>query len=307
LPFVRATTKAVEIVPGVKWYKKYKRLKQGVDNNMQCMQTNRRRDEAIFIASLQILHLTSSTLQSLHMNFQSRWKIIPAHLDVGISTWRIRSMPMLRELTVQYFALFHATVEESLFFEDEGGGGTALLPGLRYLDLAGLRIRSHPLDIYERISKVAPSLTHLRLPMRMAGGLEGALGLGLGVGVGVAPDQGAEGGELAPAEEQATASADTTTNPNTSTELGIPAPFPPTLTPNQLLPATLQRVYIQPPPAPEQHCCNDDLGVYTTKMDEMSVIERRDDRVVLLDWKMVDWRMEHIVRVWDRERGEGEV
>jgi hypothetical protein len=108
------------VVPGVKWYKKYKRLKQGVDNNMQ---TNRRRDDAIFIAFLQILHLTSATLQTLHMDFQ-RWKIFPAPLDVGISAWRIRSMPVLRELTVQYYALlFHAEMDVSLFLDDQGGDG----------------------------------------------------------------------------------------------------------------------------------------------------------------------------------------
>jgi hypothetical protein len=92
-------------------------------------------------------------------------------------------MPVLRELMVRYYALFHAEVNISLFWDDEGWGGgeTALLPGLRYLDFADLRIRSHPFDIYERISKVALALTHLRLPMRMAGGLEGALGFGVGV------------------------------------------------------------------------------------------------------------------------------
>jgi hypothetical protein len=63
--------------------------------------------------------------------------------------------------------------------------------------------------------------------MRMAGGLEGALGLRLGVGVGVAPDRGAEGGELAPAEEQAIVTADATSNPNASTELSISRPFRP--------------------------------------------------------------------------------
>jgi hypothetical protein len=63
--------------------------------------------------------------------------------------------------------------------------------------------------------------------MRMAGGLEGALGLGLGVGVGVAPDQDAEGGELAPAEEQATVTADATSNPNHLPSSVYPRPFRP--------------------------------------------------------------------------------
>ena len=80
------------------------------------------------------------------------------------------------------------------------------LPGLRYLDLAGLGIRLRPFDLYERILKFAPALTHLRLPMRMAGGLESALGLGFGVRV--APDhEGVEDDKVAIADEQVTATA----------------------------------------------------------------------------------------------------
>jgi hypothetical protein len=111
-----------------------------------------------------------------------------------------------------------------------GGGETALLPQLRYLDLAGLRIRLHPFDLYERISKLAPALIHLWLPMRMAGGLEG--GLALGLGVRVASDQeGVEDSELTGAEEQAAATADTTSDPNAPIELGVPTPFQlPTIT-----------------------------------------------------------------------------
>ena len=125
------------------------------------------------------------------------------------------------ELTVRYYALFHA-VYDSLFLDDEGGGETALL--------AGLKIRSHPFDIYERKSKVASALTHLSLPMRMAGGFEDALGLGGRV----AGDQGAEDGELA--------TADATSPSNASVEPSMPTPLSPTITSNQLLPATLQRV-----------------------------------------------------------------
>jgi hypothetical protein len=184
------------------------------------------------------------------------------------------------------------------------------LPGLRYLDLVGLRIRSHPFNLYERILKVAPTLTHLRLPMRMAGGLEGALGLGVIV---AAPDQqGAEDGELAVAEEQATTTtADTSSNSNAFLELSVPTPYSPTGTHNQLLPTTLQRVYIQTPPAspsPLLSCCIDfshDREVYTSKMDELRAIESRDERVVVLDWKMEGLRMGDIVKGWDRERGEG--
>jgi hypothetical protein len=138
------------------------------------------------------------------------WQLIPAHLDVETSAWRVRSMPVLRELTMRYGALSDDEEDESLFldFGGEGTGETALLSQLRYLDLAGLRIRLHPFDLYKRISKFAPALTHLRLPMRMAGGLERALGLG----VGVAPDQGSEDDGVTLVEEQVTATADTTSN-----------------------------------------------------------------------------------------------
>jgi hypothetical protein len=124
------------------WYEKYKRLKQGVDNNVQCVQTNRRRDDAVFVAFLQILHLTSATLQTLHMDFQ-RWKIFPAPLDVGISAWKIPSMPVLRELTVQYYALlFHAEMDVSLFLDDQGGGwgGDGAVTGIEVSRFSRARI-----------------------------------------------------------------------------------------------------------------------------------------------------------------------
>ena len=299
--FVRATTKAVEVViPGVKSYKKYKRLKQDVDHNMLCIQTNRRRDEAVFIASLQILHLTSATLQTLHMNFQSRWKIIPVHFDVGIS------MPMLRELTVRYHSPFHVEVDESSFLDDEGGGGTPLLPGLRYLDLAGLGIHWHTFGLFKHISKVAPALTHLRLPVEMAGGLESALGLGAGIGV-TLDQEGADGDGLAVAEERVAEGADIAANPNASIELGISTPT--AISPNQttsLLPtATLQRVYIQPLSRHFGHWCANGIShkieAYLSAMDELKAIESRDERVVVLDCKMEDWRMEDIINIRERD------
>ena len=151
-------------------------------------------------------------------------------------------MPALRELTMRYGALDDVddVMDWSLFldFGGEGRGDMALLPRLRYLDLAGLRIPLHPVPF---IQKVAPSLTHLRLPMRMAGRLERALGLGAGV----APDRGAEDGGVA---------------------LGIPTHFqsPTITTPTQklsLLPtATLQHVYIQPPLAPKPHWGNNNFS-----------------------------------------------
>ena len=158
----------------------------------------------------------------------------------------------------------------------------ALLPRLKYLDLAGLGIPLHSSHLYKQISKVAPSLTHLRLPMRMAGGLERALGLGTRV----APDGGAEDGGVA---------------------LGIPthiqSPTTPTRKPSLIPTATLQRIYIQPRPAPKRRRGNDDFSfereAYMWKMDELKAIESRDERVVVLDCTMEDLRMEDIVRGWD--------
>jgi len=151
--------------------------------------------------------------------------------------------------------------------------------------LAGLRIPLHPTHLYKQISKVAPSLTHLRLPMRMAGRLERARGLGTGV----APD--GDGGVA----------------------LGIPTHFQsPTITtpapkPSLLPTATLQRVYIQPPPAPKLHWGNNDFlydrELYMSKVDELKEVESRDERVVVLDCTMEDLRMEDISGGWDRERG----
>jgi hypothetical protein len=39
------------------------------------------------------------------------------------------------------------------------------------------------------------------------------------------------------------------------------------------------------------------------KVDELKEAESRDERVVVLDWRMEDLRMEDISGVWDRERG----
>ena len=40
-----------------------------------------------------------------------------------------------------------------------------------------------------------------------------------------------------------------------------------------------------------------------SKMDELKAVESRDERVVVLDWRMEDVRMEDVVRGWDREWG----
>jgi hypothetical protein len=85
------------------------------------MQANRQRDESIFVAFLQILHLTAHTLRTLSVDFESRWKIIPARLDAGLSAMRIRLMPMLVSLTIGYYALFHSEVDESLFLQEKSG------------------------------------------------------------------------------------------------------------------------------------------------------------------------------------------
>lgn len=80
-----------------------------------------------------------------------------------------------------YYALFHLEVGESLYLEDEtteGEEGVALLLRLRHLDLAGLRVPSHPPDLYEQI---ATRLTHLMLLMSLVSGSEVALELGPGL------------------------------------------------------------------------------------------------------------------------------
>jgi hypothetical protein len=135
--------------------------------------------------------------------------------------------------------------------------------------------------------------------------LEGALGgLGLGVGVGVTPDQeDIEDGKLVLAEEQATATADTTSNSNASIKLSTATPFSPT-GPNKLLPATLQRVYIQHTLTRPRPCCysvSHHEEISKSAMDELRAIEGRDERVVVLDWRKGGWRIEDIVRGWDEQ------
>jgi hypothetical protein len=205
---VHAASKAVEAIPGVKWYKKYKQLKENVHYNVRCMQTNRRRDESIFVALLQMLHLIAPTLRALHVDFESRWKIIPACLEIDFEP--IRAFPVLSSLTLRYFALFHAEVDESMFL-----GAGKVLGGLKYLDLVGFRVQLEPGEMYGWVRRVAPGLRYLRLPMRMAGGLQSALSITL---------TGAE--------------AETQSNP----------------VPDLRLPPTLQKIYIQLHHHPSAHC-----------------------------------------------------
>ena len=199
-------------------------------------------------------------------------------------------MSVLRVLTMRYDADFDDEEDECLFldFGGEGRGETALLPRLRYLDLARPKIRLHLSHLYKQISKVTPSLTHLLLPMRVAGGLERALGLGAGV----AADGGVEDGGVA---------LGITTHSQSPTITTL------TQKPSLLPIATLQRVYIQLPPAPKLHWGNNDFSyereVYTSKVEELKAVESQDERVVVMDWRMEDLRMEDIVGGWDRERG----
>ncbi|KIM80549.1 hypothetical protein PILCRDRAFT_9377, partial [Piloderma croceum F 1598] len=267
-PIVRATTRAVEVIPGVRWYKKYKCLKENVDHNVRCMQTNRHRDESIFTAFLQILHFTAPTLRTLNVNFESRWKIIPAHVNAGLDFVPIRSLPLLTSLTVRYYALFHSEVDESLFVDNQGEDGMALLPQLRYLDLEGFRIRSHPFDLYEWIGRVAPGLMFLRLPMRMVNGLAAALGRGL------------SGGEQT-AEYQVHGDS---VKPRANSDRSNTHPI--------LLPPSLRRVYIQLSPPPTACCVTFPLeqeqGAYLSAVEELRALERRDERVVVVAFDF-DW------------------
>lgn len=129
----------------------------------------RRRDEALRDALIEIFTLTTTTLRTITIDCEYRLRT--AQLAA------IASLSGLTSLTVtEYLALslFHRETNRSLFQSPEA----IRLPSLRYLDLAGLRkrIRVHPFNLYESITELAPCLTHLRLPLEMANGLEHALG-----------------------------------------------------------------------------------------------------------------------------------
>lgn len=178
-------------------------------------------------------------------------------------------MPLLRELTVHGDGKF-IKVDKSLFWDDE-----VLWLGLRYLDLACLGIPSEPFDLYEWISKVAPALTHLRLPTWIAVSLTNARWLG-----------------FAGPAHTSIASASTTQK-------------------SSFISKTLQRIYIHSCP-PQYFCSNTTeqeraqaQEEYTSTMDNLRAMEHRGGRVVLLHKRMQDWRMEDIVE-WDREEGMDE-
>ena len=241
-------------------------FKQGVDPNMQ---TDPPRDEALFIVLLQILHMTSATLQTLYLKFPSVRNAFPLPLDVGISACRICSMPLLRELTVHGDGQF-IKVDKSLIWDDE-----VLWLGLRYLDLACLGIPWEPFDLYKWISKFAPALTHLRLPTWIAVSLYNARWLGL---VGSA--------------HTSIASASTTQKSSFISKT-LQRIYIHSCPPQYFCSNTTEQQRAQ---AQEE---------YTSTMDNLRAVEHRGGRVVLLHKRMQDWRMEDIVE-WDREEGMDE-
>jgi hypothetical protein len=225
------------------------------------------------------------------MNFESRWKIIPAHFDIALSIVRIRSLPNLVSLRVGYSALFHSSVDESLFMDDddvdESGERRPLLPSLRYLDLAGFKNLLDPLDLYWRIARFTPNLTHLRLPMRMVDGLwsselERALGLSLG---------------LDEESHQSHGISASTADTDASSDISTGAVLPTMSTAETLvdrLPRSLRRVYIQLSHPPDPACCmpfeplEAQYESYTFAVQECKALEKRDRRVVVLDYGVGD-------------------
>jgi hypothetical protein len=253
------------------------------------MQTNRHRDETIFIAFQQILRLIADSLRTLNVDFESRWKIIPAHLDDRVSVARIQSMPMLTSLKVAYYALFHSDVDESMFLEEDvtdgdgdwkGREAKTLFPSLKYLDLAEFRIPSQPPNLYGRIAKLAPALTHLRLPMNMASGLEEALGEYPGFSSMERVSDSVEGAR----DVSDNVGTESISDAETIVRVASPAPVP-----ENKLPMTLQRVYVQLcPPLGHACCCGSwrhhtqEQRRYLLSMEQLRELERRDERVILL-------------------------
>ena len=126
-------------------------------------------DELMFRTLLRILAILGPNVQTLSVFFESRWLSLP----FWEGSWQTNfpSLPVLTELTITYRALVHAEWSQWRI-----QSGPASLPSLRRLDISGIDVPFYtPFHCYRCISRRAPSLTHLFIPVRMVDSVKAAL------------------------------------------------------------------------------------------------------------------------------------
>jgi hypothetical protein len=111
--------------------------------------------EAVF----QILTIIAPTLQTLFISFECRWIKSSSFASVWTN---FPALPFLRELSLNYRAPTDALFNYYILRI------SGSFPSLRRLDISGLKLLSYRFHLFGCIAKIAPSLTHLRLPAKMA-------------------------------------------------------------------------------------------------------------------------------------------
>jgi hypothetical protein len=116
-------------------------------------------DTDIIEAVLKILRLIAPTLRTLSISFECRWINSTSLFSVETS---FPALSSLTELNLNYRAPTDALFNHFVFHFP------ASFPSLRRLDISGLKLLSYRFELFACITKIAPSLTHLRLPAKMA-------------------------------------------------------------------------------------------------------------------------------------------
>jgi hypothetical protein len=108
---------------------------------------------------LRILTIVAPTLRTLSISFECRWIRPPSLASVGTG---FPVLPSLTELSLNYRAPTDALFN---YYLHHFPGS---FPSLRRLDISGVKLLSYHFQQYGCITQIAPFLTHLHLPAKMA-------------------------------------------------------------------------------------------------------------------------------------------
>ncbi|KAF7979722.1 hypothetical protein HWV62_41078 [Athelia sp. TMB] len=113
-------------------------------------------------ALLTVLVKISTSLQTLAITFECHW--VALRSPGGMANMATLELPNLTELSLAYRAPTDAAFNEFVF------RAPLSFPALERLDLSGLKLLSYRFtpQLCDRLRKMAPNLTHLHIPTRMA-------------------------------------------------------------------------------------------------------------------------------------------
>ena len=108
---------------------------------------------------LRILTIIAPTLRTLSISFECRWIRPPLQAYIGTG---FPALPSLTELSLNYRAPTDALFNYHLLHFPGS------FPSLRRLDISGIKLLSFRFHLFGCITQIAPFLTHLHLPAKMA-------------------------------------------------------------------------------------------------------------------------------------------